>query len=78
MLFRSWVVHDHVDTHMVNGDKPKGGSMTVVEYEEIADDKWYVHNKRPIVDDFYYETSITKPHGMHSGNDGFVGKQVEE
>lgn len=73
-----WVVHDHVDTHMVNGDKPKGGSMTVVEYEEIADDKWYVHHKRPRLSDFYYETSITKPHGMHGGNDVFVGTPVEE
>lgn len=72
-----WVIHDHVDTHMVNGDKPKGGTMTVIEYDEIPDtDDWYVHHNRKPVKDFYYEDSIKKPYGMH-GNPIFVGTPIE-
>lgn len=72
-----WVIHDHVDTHMVNGDKPKGGTMTVIEYEEIGSaDEWYVHHGREPSVDFYYEKSIKEQHGMHD-NDLFKGTPIE-
>jgi FtsP/CotA-like multicopper oxidase with cupredoxin domain len=72
-----WMVHDHVDTHTVNGTKPMGGSMTVVEYEGIPVDDWYAkgHGAHS-VPDFYYEDSLKKPHGMHE-NPAFKGEPVE-
>lgn len=72
-----WVIHDHVDSHMVNGDKPKGGTMTVIEYEEIgSEDEWYVHHGREPSTNFYYEDAMTRPHGMHDSNI-FKGTLIE-
>jgi FtsP/CotA-like multicopper oxidase with cupredoxin domain len=72
-----WMVHDHIDSHTLNGDKPMGGMMTVIEYEGIpTDDPWYVWKDKAFVADFYYEESLRKPHGMHD-NQGFKGVAIE-
>ena len=61
-----WMVHDHVDSHTVNGDKPMGGIMTVIEYEEIKrDDPYYAWRNKQFVPDFFYEESLKKPLGIH-------------
>src|SRR3546814_11432687 len=61
------MVHDHVDSHTVNGDRPMGGIMTVIPYEEIDAKKqdFYDWKDKKIVPDFYYEESMTKPYGIH-------------
>jgi FtsP/CotA-like multicopper oxidase with cupredoxin domain len=62
-----WMVHDHIDSHTMNGDKPMGGIMTVIEYAEIKnDDKFYEWKDKKFVPDFYYEESLKKPYGMHT------------
>ena len=72
-----WMVHDHVDTHTTNGDRPDGGIMTVIEYAEIkSDDPWYVWNKRAPRPNFYYEDSLAKGPGIYT-NDTFKGQAVQ-
>ena len=72
-----WMVHDHVDTHTTNGNRPDGGIMTVLEYEEIkSDDPWYVWNKRVPKPNFYYEDSLKKGPGIYT-NDTFKGQAAQ-
>ena len=72
-----WMVHDHVDHHTVNGKKPHGGIMSVVEYEGIPnDDDFYVWKDKAFQPDFYYEDSLKKPHGMHD-IEQFLGEPIE-
>ena len=83
LIFRAdnpgrWMLHDHIDLHTVNGNKPHGGIMTVIEYEEIPhDDEWYHWAHKEFVPDFFYEEALKKPHGIHRA-DVFVGTPVEE
>ncbi len=72
-----WMVHDHVDSHTMNGDKPMGGLMTVIEYNEIGrNDPFYAWKDKVFVSDFYYEESLKKPLGMHDAA-GFKGQAVQ-
>jgi len=61
-----WMIHDHVDTHTMNADRPDGGIMTVIEYREIDhDDEYYHWGHKEFQADFYFEEALQKPHGMH-------------
>lgn len=61
-----WMIHDHVDLHTTNGDKPDGGIMTVIEYEEVGvDHDFYAWKNKKFEPDFYYEESLKKGYGMH-------------
>jgi manganese oxidase len=72
-----WMVHDHVDAHTVNGEKPMGGIMTVIEYNNVErTDSFYVWRNKQFVPDFYYEESMKKPYGMHDAP-GFKGKAIQ-
>lgn len=73
-----WMVHDHVDSHTVNGDRPMGGIMTVIQYEEIDAKKqnFYEWKDKKFVPDFYYEESMKKPYGMHDA-DIFKGQAIQ-
>lgn len=72
-----WAIHDHVDVHTVNGTKPMGGVMTVIEYNEINhDDPFYAWKGKQFVPDFYYEESLKKPYGMHDAG-VFKGQAVQ-
>jgi manganese oxidase len=71
------MVHDHVDAHTVNGEKPMGGIMTVIEYNNVErTDSFYVWRNKQFVPDFYYEESMKKPYGMHDAP-GFKGKAIQ-
>lgn len=72
-----WMIHDHVDSHTVNGTKPMGGIMTVIEYDEIPpSEEWYMLKSRKFTPDFYYEESLKKPYGMYE-NPAFKGKPAQ-
>lgn len=72
-----WMIHDHVDSHTVNGEKPMGGLMTVVEYTDIKhDDAFYDWKNKVFKPDFYYEESLKKPYGMHN-SDIFKGQAIQ-
>lgn len=73
-----WMIHDHVDTHTTNGDKPDGGIMTTIEYEEVGRDyDFYVWKDKKFIPDFYYEESLKKDLGMHN-SEVFKGEPIEE
>jgi FtsP/CotA-like multicopper oxidase with cupredoxin domain len=72
-----WAIHDHVDSHTVAGDKPMGGIMTVIEYDEIKHkDGYYAWKDKDFQTDFYYEGALKKPYGMHDAA-VFKGQAIE-
>ena len=72
-----WMVHDHIDSHTVNGQKPMGGMMTVIEYNNVKrDDSFYIWRNKQFVPDFYYEESMKKPYGKYDAP-GFKGKAIQ-
>jgi FtsP/CotA-like multicopper oxidase with cupredoxin domain len=72
-----WMIHDHVDTHTMNGDRPMGGIMTTVEYDEIKNDEtWYEWKDKKFQPNFYYEESLKKGSGIYT-NDGFKGQAIQ-
>lgn len=72
-----WMVHDHVDSHTMNGERPMGGIMAVIEYTEIkSDDAWYPWNKRDPKPNFYYQDSLKKGPGIYT-NDTFKGQAIQ-
>ena len=61
-----WMIHDHIDSHTMNGHTPHGGIMTVIEYDGVPRDQDYYHwAHKEFVPDFYYEDTLAKPHGIH-------------
>ncbi|HET8711486.1 MAG TPA: multicopper oxidase domain-containing protein [Spongiibacteraceae bacterium] len=72
-----WMVHDHVDSHTMNGEKSMGGMMTTIEYSEIKnDDDFYVWKNKDFKPDFYYEESMKKPYGMYEAG-VFKGQAIQ-
>jgi manganese oxidase len=61
-----WMTHDHIDHHTTNNGREHGGSMLVVEYEEIEPADWYDWKDIEFQPDFYMIESMRKPHGLHS------------
>ncbi len=62
-----WMIHDHVDVHTVNGERPHGGVMTVIEYDGIPHDQEYYHwRHKEFQPDFFFEEALKKPHGLHA------------
>jgi hypothetical protein len=73
-----WMIHDHIDTHVNNGDKHDGGVMTVIAYDgvepAVTDDS---HSMLADDDpDFYYSESMKKPYGMYD-NPHFKGTPLQ-
>jgi len=72
-----WMIHDHVDSHTVNGERPMGGIMATVEYDEIKNDEaWYEWKDKKFVPNFYYEESLKKGPGIYP-NEVFQGQAIE-
>lgn len=60
-----WMTHDHIEHHTTNNGKEHGGSMLVVEYEEIEHDDWY-HGQHGEYDaDFYMIESMQQGPGLY-------------
>ncbi len=64
-----WMTHDHVDYHVTNAGKDMGGSMLIVEYEEIEKPSWYVWKDKQYDPNFYYSESLAAGAGIfdHAG-----------
>ncbi|WP_269321312.1 multicopper oxidase domain-containing protein [Halomonas sp. BC04] len=60
-----WMTHDHIDHHTTNDGREHGGSMLVVEYEEIEKPEWYEWKEIEHQPDFYMIESMRKPFGLH-------------
>lgn len=59
-----WMAHDHIDHHVSNNGVD-GGSMLVIEYEEIEAPDFYMWKDIAFEPDFYMGESLRKPHGLH-------------
>lgn len=72
-----WMIHDHVDTHTMNGNRPMGGIMSVLEYNEIkGNDDFYDWKNKKFQPDFYYEESLKKGPGIYT-NEAFKGQAIQ-
>lgn len=71
-----WMIHDHIDSHTMNGHSPMGGIMSAIEYEGIPrDDSWYHWANKEFVPDFYYEETMKKPLGIYT-SPAFKGEPI--
>jgi manganese oxidase len=70
-----WMTHDHIDHHTTNNGKEHGGSMLVVEYEEIETEEWYEWKHIDYQPDFYMSESLAAPKGQHV-NAGHQGTEL--
>lgn len=68
-----FVFHDHVDTHVTAGGKHPGGPITIIEYESIEADDWYVWKDKKYDPNFFYSESLKKGYGMFD-HEGFKGE----
>ncbi len=71
-----FIFHDHVDSHVTNAGKFPGGPITIIEYEGIPMDDWYVWKDKEFDSDFFFSESMKKGYGLHE-HIGFKGKTVE-
>ena len=73
-----FIFHDHVDTHVTNAGKYPGGPITVIEYDGIPKEDWYVWKDKDKDYDpnFFYSESLAKPYGMYDSA-GFKGEPLE-
>ena len=74
-----FVVHDHVDRHMSNNGGMMGGPMTVVEYEGIPKEDWYVWKDKDATYDpnFFYSESMKQGYGIFN-SPGFAGQPIAQ
>jgi FtsP/CotA-like multicopper oxidase with cupredoxin domain len=70
-----WMMHDHVDSHVMNGRSPMGGVMTSIIYEGVPMEGVTHGLMQPFQPDFFYEESLKKPHGVYV-NPNFKGKAI--
>jgi len=59
-----FIFHDHVDKHVTGGGKFPAGPITVMEYDGIPVDDWYVWKDIKFDSNFYYGDSLKKGYGM--------------
>ncbi len=60
-----WMTHDHIEHHTTNNGKDHGGSMLVIEYQDVERPEWYMWKDHEVERDFYMIESMAKPHGLH-------------
>ncbi len=72
-----FVMHDHVDRHMTNNGAMMGGPMTVIEYDGIPMEAWYVWKDKVYDPNFFYSESMKKGYGIFNSL-GFQGRVVEQ
>jgi len=68
-----FIIHDHVDVHTTNNGKYPGGPITVIEYDGIEPQPFYLWKGIDYDPNFYYQESLTKGYGMFE-NDRMKGK----
>jgi FtsP/CotA-like multicopper oxidase with cupredoxin domain len=61
-----WMTHDHIEHHTTNNGSDHGGTMTVIEYDEIERPDWYMWKNAVYQPDFYMSESLKKPYGLHN------------
>ena len=68
-----WITHDHIEHHVSNNGKAPGGSVLIVEYEDLDQPDWYVWKNKERDPDFYMSETLKKGYGLFN-NEAFKGK----
>jgi FtsP/CotA-like multicopper oxidase with cupredoxin domain len=64
-----FIFHDHVDKQVTARGKHPGGPITVVEYEGVEKEPWYVWKELNYDPNFYYSESLNKGYGQFNHPD---------
>lgn len=70
-----WINHDHIEHHVSNAGKAPGGSVLILEYEEIDKPEWYIWKDINYDPNFYYSESMKQGYGMFE-HEGFQGEEI--
>ena len=70
-----WPAHDHNEHHISNAGDAPGGLFTVVGYEEIEPDPWYIWGRKDFDPDFYFIESMQRGYGLITQS-GFRGNTL--
>ena len=70
-----FIFHDHVDPHVTNAGKYPGGPITIIEYDGIPVDDWYVWKDVDYDPDFFFSESLKKGYGIFA-NARFKGEPL--
>ncbi|MEO6976005.1 MAG: multicopper oxidase domain-containing protein [Gallionella sp.] len=74
-----FIMHDHIDRHVTNDGKYPGGAITIVEYDGIPKEPWYVWKDKDATYDpnFFYSESMKQGYGIFT-SPGFAGQPIEQ
>ncbi len=71
-----FIFHDHIDHHVTSRGKYPGGPITVIEYDGIPMENWYVWKDKDSTGsydpNFFYSESMKKGYGIFN-SPGFAG-----
>lgn len=72
-----FIFHDHIDKHVTSRGKYPGGAITIIEYDGLPKEPWYVwKDKDPSYDpNFFYGESMKQGYGIFN-SPGFAGQPV--
>ncbi len=72
-----WIIHDHIDLHVTNRGKYPGGALTIIEYDGIPKEPWYVWKDKDATYDpnFFYSESMKQGYGIFN-SPGFAGQPI--
>lgn len=59
-----WPAHDHFEHHLSSAGDTPGGLLTIIEYEGIPEDPWYLWAGKDFDPDFHFSESLQLPHGL--------------
>ncbi len=74
-----FIFHDHIDHHVTARGKFPGGPITVIEYDGIPMDDWYVWKDKDAHYDpnFFYSESLKQGYGIFTSA-GFAGEPAAD
>lgn len=72
-----FIFHDHIDHHVTARGKHPGGPITVIEYDGIPKESWYVWKDKDATYDpnFFYTESMKQGFGKFD-SPGFAGQSI--
>jgi FtsP/CotA-like multicopper oxidase with cupredoxin domain len=72
-----FIFHDHIDRHVTNDGKYPGGAITIIEYDGIPKEPWYVWKDKDATYDpnFFYSESMKQGYGIFN-SPGFAGQPI--
>jgi len=74
-----FIFHDHIDRHVTARGKYPGGAITIIEYDGIPKESWYVWKDKDKDYDpnFFYSESMKQGYGIFN-SPGFAGTPIEK